>query len=107
MSYPYITGAVSCSASTEYTGSFVKLTALASGSIEGNTNTIIPTSIFIDRIEFGQLSNPESDTTITGITGGIYLQPGQSIDGPIARFKVGANGHSKGVLAFFNRKNND
>ena len=106
MSYPYITGAVSCSASTEYTGSFVKLTALSSGSA-GTTNEIITPAVFIERIEFGQLSNPESDTTITGIAGGIYLQPGQSIDGPIARFKVGANSHNKGVLAFFNRKNND
>ena len=90
----YIIGAISCSNATSYTGSFVKLQMLNNSAADGET-------IQIDRIEYGQLSDPESSTVITSVTGPINLHIGQSIDGPIARFKVGTNEAGKGVLAYF------
>ena len=94
MSYQYIRGAISCSNGTAYTGSFVKLQML-------NNNAGDAETIQLDRIEFGQLAQPESATTITSITGPIVLHVGQSIEGPIGRFKVGTNEGGKGVLAYF------
>ena len=97
MSNTFIRGATSCSLGTAYTGSFVKLQML-------NNNAGDAETIQIDRIEFGQLTNPESSTTITSTTGPVVLHIGQSIDGPIARFKVGTNEddpQGKGVLAYF------
>jgi len=90
----FIKGAISCSNATSYTGSFVKLQMLNNSAADGET-------IQIDRIEFGQLTNPESSTTITSTTGPVVLHIGQSISGPIARFKVGTNDAGKGVLAYF------
>ena len=94
MAYQYIEGAISCSNATSYTGSFVKLQMLNNSAADGET-------IQIDRIEFGQLADPEADTTIQNVTGPIALHTGQSIDGPIARFKVGTNEAEKGVLAYY------
>jgi hypothetical protein len=94
MSNTFIRGAISCSNGTEYTGSFVKLQML-------NNNAGDAETIQLDRIEFGQLAQPESATTITSITGPVVLHVGQSIEGPIARFKVGTNEGGKGVLAYF------
>ena len=90
----YIIGAISCSNATSYTGSFVKLQVLNNSAADGET-------IQLDRIEFGELAEPESTTVITSITGPVVLHVGQSIDGPIARFKVGTNEGGKGVLAYF------
>ena len=94
MSNTFIKGAISCSNGTQYTGSFVKLQML-------NNNAGDAETIQIDRIEYGQLSDPESSTVITSVTGPINLHIGQSIDGPIARFKVGTNEAGKGGLAYF------
>ena len=94
MSNTFIKGAISCSNGTQYTGSFVKLQML-------NNNAGDAETIQIERIEFGELANPESSTVITSVTGPINLHIGQSIDGPIARFKVGTNEGGKGVLAYF------
>jgi CRISPR/Cas system type I-B associated protein Csh2 (Cas7 group RAMP superfamily) len=66
-----------------------------------NNNAGDAETIQLDRIEFGQLAQPESATTITSITGPVVLHVGQSIEGPIARFKVGTNEGGKGVLAYF------
>ena len=94
MSNTFIKGAISCSNGTQYTGSFVKLQMLNNSAADGET-------IQLDRIEFGELAEPESTTVITSITGPVVLHVGQSIDGPIARFKVGTNEGGKGVLAYF------
>tara|TARA_R100000734_G_C3254334_1_gene54910 strand:+ start:280 stop:570 length:291 start_codon:yes stop_codon:yes gene_type:complete len=92
--YQYIKGAISCSLGTAYTGSFVKLQVLNNSAADGEV-------VELERIEFGQLAVPESLTTITSVTGPVKLHIGQSIDGPIARFKVGDNEDGKGVLAYF------
>ena len=97
MAYQNIIGATSCSNGTEYTGSYVRLQALNNSAADGET-------IEIERIEFGELAQPESATVITSITGPINLHIGQSIEGPIARFKVGTNEANKGILAYFNKK---
>ena len=94
MSNTFIKGAISCSNATSYTGSFVKLQMLNNSAADGET-------IQIDRIEFGELAVPESATVITSVTGKVLLHTGQSIDGPIAKFKVGTNEAGKGVLAYF------
>jgi len=94
MSNTLIKGAISCSNATSYTGSFVKLQMLNDSAADGET-------IQLDRIEFGQLTEPESSTVITSVTGPVALHTGQSIDGPIVRFKVGTNEDNKGVLAYF------
>ena len=94
MSNTLIKGAISCSNATSYTGSFVKLQMLNDSAADGET-------IQLDRIEFGNLTQPESSTVITSVTGPVVLHIGQSIDGPIARFKVGTNEANKGVLAYF------
>ena len=81
MAYQYIKGVVSGSApgSTEHTGSFVKLQAL--GAVDANS--------VLERIEFGQLTDPESDFTATSVIASDTTVPnGSYIDGPIARFKV-------------------
>ena len=93
-SYQYIKGAISCSNATSYTGSFVKLQALNNSAADGEV-------VEIERIEFGEIADPESDTVITNTIGPIRLHIGQSVEGPIARFKVGTNEAEKGILAYF------
>ena len=93
-SYQYIKGAISCSNATSYTGSFVKLQALNNSAADGEV-------IEIERIEFGEIVDPESDTVITNVIGSVRLDIGQSVEGPIARFKVGTNEENKGILAYF------
>ena len=81
MAYQYIKGAVSGSApgNAEHTGSFVKLQALGAH----NANSVL------ERIEFGQLTNPESNFTASAVIASDTTVPnGSFIDGPIARFKV-------------------
>jgi len=92
--YQYIKGAISCSNATSYTGSFVKLQMLNNSAADDET-------IQLDRVEFGQLADPEISSSITSVTGPIVLHTGQSIEGPIARFKVGTNEANKGVLAYY------
>ena len=94
MTSQYIKGAISCSNATSYTGSFVRLQMLNNSAADAET-------IQIDRLEFGELAKPESATIITSITGPVVLHTGQSIEGPIVRFKVGTNEDGKGVLAYF------
>ena len=93
-SYQYIKGAISCSNATSYTGSFVKLQALNNSAADGEV-------VEIERIEFGEIADPESDTVITHVVGSVRLHIGQSVEGPIARFKVGTNEENKGILAYF------
>ena len=93
MAYQYITGAISCSNATSYTGSFVKIQALGdAGDVE----------CLLDRVEFGKHADPVSDSTITSTTGPIEIPAGSSIDGPIVKFKTGTNAAGKGFLAYFN-----
>ena len=81
MAYQYIKGVVSASlpGSAEQTGSFVKIQALGAY----NANSVL------ERIEFGQLTNPETDFTADSIiSSSITVPNGHCIEGPIARFKV-------------------
>ena len=81
MAYQYIKGAVSASlpGSAEQTGSFVKLQALGAY----NANSVL------ERIEFGELTNPEASFTASAIISSAITVPnGQCVEGPIARFKV-------------------
>ena len=81
MAYQYIKGAVSGSApgNAEHTGSFVKLQALGAH----NANSVL------ERIEFGEITDPESNFTPTStILSDTTVPNGSHIDGPIARFKV-------------------
>ena len=95
MAYQYIKGAISCSNATSYTGSFVKIQALGdAGDVE----------CLLDRVEFGQLANPEISSSVDAVTGQIEIPAGSFIDGPIMRFKTGTNGAGKGFLAYFNTK---
>ena len=61
--YQYITGAVSCSNGTNYTGSFCRITALGANDAE----------VELSRVEFGILADPEADTNITSVAGKIIL----------------------------------
>ena len=88
--YQYITGAVSCSNATEFTGSFCRITALGANDAE----------VELSRVEFGILADPESDTVITSVAGKIILPAGASIEGPIARFKTGTNAANEGFIAY-------
>ena len=81
MAYQYIKGVVSASlpGSAEQTGSFVRVQALGGY----NANSVL------ERIEFGEMTNPESSFTPSSvITSSITVPNGTVIDGPIARFKV-------------------
>ena len=82
MAYQYIKGVVSASlpGSAEQTGSFVKIQALGGNVTSGSV---------LERIEFGEITNPESSFTPSSvITSSITVPNGTVIDGPIARFKV-------------------
>ena len=92
MSYQYIKGAVSTSIATSYTGSFVKILALGADDTECS----------LERIEFGQLVQPESSFTPTGIINTeVKIPAGSYIDGPIARFKVSGSAAAGGFLAYY------
>jgi hypothetical protein len=80
MSYQYNKSVVSGSVGAGgITGSFVKLQAL--GAYDANS--------VLERIEFGELTDPESDFTPTStIFSDTTVPNGSCIDGPIARFKV-------------------
>ena len=93
MGYQLITGAISSSVGVQgghYTGSFIKILAMGADDAE----------IVIDRIEFGNLVEPESAFTPTGvITGSMTFAAGTYIDGPIARFNI----KSGAVLAYYHK----
>ena len=84
MAYQYIKKAILAGTgsgveSFEHTGSFVKLQAI--GAYDANST--------LERIEFGELTNPETNFTASGIIShSITVPNGHCIDGPIARFKV-------------------
>ena len=81
MAYQYIKAVASASlpGSAEQTGSFVRVQALGGY----NANSVL------ERIEFGEMTNPESSFTPSSvITSSITVPNGTVIDGPIARFKV-------------------
>ena len=95
MAYQSITGAVSCalapSKGSHYTGSFVKLLI---------TGVPPSASAKIDRIEWGNLTEPESSFTPTGvITGSMTFPAGTYVDGPIAKFNVKCGA----VLAYYHK----
>ena len=88
MAYQYIKGAISCSNATSYTGSFVKIQALGdAGDVE----------CLLDRVEFGQLANPEISSSITHVVTNLEVSHSAVIEGPIYGFKL-ANGS---VLAYY------
>ena len=93
MAYQSITGAISSSLGVHgahYTGSFIKILAKGADDAE----------VVIDRIEFGNLTEPLSSFTPTGvITGSMTFPAGTYIDGPIARFNI----KSGGVLAYYHK----
>ena len=81
MAYQYIKAVASASlpGSAEQTGSFVRVQALGGY----NANSVL------ERIEFGELTDPESAFTPSGIIASDITVPnGSFIEGPIARFKV-------------------
>ena len=90
MAYQYITGAISCSNATSYTGSFVKLQALGADDKECS----------LSRVEFGRLKDPEISSSITSITTAIKIPAGSFIEGPIVRFKP-AGGNDDNWIAYF------
>ena len=95
MGLQYITGAISCSNATSYTGSFVKIQALGdAGDVE----------CVLDRIEWGQHTDPIANATTVISSSAIEIPAGTSIDGPILKFKTGTNAAGKGFLAYFNTK---
>ena len=95
MAYQYIRGAISCSATTSYTGSFVKIQALGdAGDVE----------CVLDRVEWGKHTDPIENATTVISSSAIEIPAGTSIDGPILKFKTGTNGAGKGFLAYFNTK---
>jgi len=94
MSYQYVKGAISCSNATEYTGSFIKIQALGDAGDQ---------ECLLDRVEFGQLANPEISSSVNAVTGPIEIPAGSFIDGPIMRFKTGTNGVGKGFLAYYTK----
>ena len=90
MSNTFIRGAISCSATTSYTGSFVKLQALGADDKEPS----------LSRVEFGRLKDPEISSSITSVTTAIQIPAGSFIEGPIVRFKP-AGGDDDKWLAYF------
>ena len=96
MSYQYIKGAISCSNNTAYTGSFVKLKAV------GPLNQ----SASLDRVEWGTLTEPEVSSSVAGVaTTKLVLLSGDTLDGPIMRFKTNtSNGVECGIIAYTGRK---
>ena len=90
MSNTFIRGAISCSATTSYTGSFVKLQALGADNAEPS----------LARVEFGRLKDPEISSSITSVTTAIQIPAGSFIEGPIVRFKP-AGGDDDKWLAYF------
>ena len=95
MAYQYITGAISCSNATSYTGSFIKIQALGdAGDVE----------CLLDKVEFGKFTNPVASSTITSTTGPIEIPAGSFIDGPIVQFKTGTNGAGKVFLTYYSSK---
>ena len=96
MSYQYVKGAISCSNSTSYTGSFIKLQALGAPGSE----------YVIERIEFGELTEPESGFSPSGLSTRIVIPVGSSIEGPIARFKTSgsfSDDTDGGLLAYYSK----
>ena len=82
MAYQYITGAISCSNATSYTGSFVKIQALGdAGDVE----------CVLDRVEWGKHTDPIENATTVISSSAIEIPAGTSIDGPILKFKTGTN----------------
>ena len=95
MPYQSTAGAISCTNPTSYTGSFVKLLI---------TGVPPSASAKIDRIEWGNLTEPESSFTPTGvITGSMTFPAGTVIDGPIARFKYASTDNNGGILAYYHK----
>ena len=95
MAYQYITGAISCSNATSYTGSFVKIQALGdAGDVE----------CVLDRVEWGKFAEPIADATTVITSDAVQIPAGTSVEGPILQFKTGTNGAGKGFLAYFNTK---
>lgn len=90
MSNTFIRGAISCSATTSYTGSFVKLQALGAYNKQCS----------LSRVEFGRLKDPEISSSITSITTAIKIPAGSFIEGPIVRFKP-AGGNDDNWIAYF------
>ena len=95
MAYQYIKGAISCSNSTSYTGSFIKLQAV--GGNTGDDDVAV-----ITEVQYGQLADPHSSTTVTSTTGPITLAAGHHIDGPRYAFTTGVSTAKNGILAYFN-----
>ena len=91
MSNTFIRGAISCSATTSYTGSFVKLQALGEAGDK---------ECSLSRVEFGRLKDPEISSSITSVTTTIQIPAGSFIEGPIVRFKP-AGGDNDKWLAYF------
>lgn len=96
MAYQYITGAISCSNATSYTGSFVKIQALGADDTE----------CVLDRVEWGKFTDPITDATTVIASDAVQIPAGTSVEGPILQFKTGTNGAGKGFLAYFNHKGN-
>ena len=73
---------ISSSANGQFTGSITKVLALGADNDE-------PT---ISRIEFGEMTDPESNFTPSSETSTVKIPAGTYIDGPIGKLKVGATG---------------
>ena len=94
MSNQYIKGAISTSIATSYTGSFVKILTLGADDAECS----------LERIEFGNITNPESDFVPSNVINTeVKIPAGTYIDGPIARFKVSGSAAAGGFLAYYSK----
>jgi hypothetical protein len=81
---------ISSSHATSYTGSIAKILSL--GTDDGENE--------LARVEFGNLTTPETAFTASSIVGSVTVPAGTYIEGPIARAKTGAAGN---FLIYFNQ----
>ena len=99
MSQDYIIGAISTSAATSYTGSFVKIHAMgSSGLVTGSTHTL--TNVVLGS---HQLPHTGSWPGNSGFLNNITLVKDHSIELPIQGFKTPADEDGIGFLAYFTK----
>ena len=112
MSNTFIRGAISCSATTSYTGSFVKLQAVHETFLQdfGTVKTQGGHTASLANITWGQWpddsdigSNGVDSGAGGGVNGGsIKVNVGDTIEGNIYSFKTETNGG--GWLAYYKKK---
>mgnify|MGYP001411389580 CR=1 FL=1 len=97
MSQDYIIGAISTSAATSYTGSFVKIHAMGSQATASSHT--------LTNVVLGSPQSPHTGSwpNNSGILNNITLSQGNPIELPIQGFKTPADAAGIGFLAYFTK----